>query len=312
MEQENETIQSAATPREKLTSTLIMLCSTLLWGSSFVVVKDAVDGFPAGLIAAIRMAGGGLVLAAVLWKRWKRMNWEILWRGALLGVLYAVGIVLQTSGLKLTTPGKSAFLTAAYCVIVPFVEWMMMQHKPTAKSLIASLICLTGIGLVSLTDNFSVSAGDLLTLLCSIVFAVHIVFLGKSILRCDAALLSTVMLVLGGGAALAYSLLCEPMPESVGLPTVLRLAYLAIPCTALAMLGQTHAQKSLSPTVISIILGFEAIFGAIFSAIFYGEAFTARCLVGFALIFFAALFSEISLPARKRKGAAAEQTSSGN
>lgn len=284
--------------KERTLGLLALLGSTLIWGSSFVVTKGLEGALSSCWLTAARMAPAALMLALVFRKRLRGMPRRMVSRGALLGMLYSGGIALQNYGLFLTTPGKSAFLTAAYCVMVPFIAWAATKKRPEARSLLAGAVCMTGIGLVSLGADFRIETGDLITLLCAAAFAAHLVLAGELVREADVIALNIVQFAAGAVFMLLLALVLEPLPGPLPGGQLAALGYLGLICTALPLLGQFFALRTLSPATVSIILCFEAVFAALFSAVFYQERFTARALVGFALIFAAAVASEWR-PARR-------------
>ena len=98
-----------------------LLVATLIWGSTFIIFKDAMNGLPPLFILAFRYLVATVILSAVFFKKLRLINKTYLWQGAVLGVFLAAAYIFQTYGLQGTTPGKNAFLTAVYCVLVPFV-----------------------------------------------------------------------------------------------------------------------------------------------------------------------------------------------
>ncbi len=105
---------------------LLLVAATLIWGSSFLVMKQAVDTLPVFTLLALRFTVAAALLGVVFWKKWRLLTKKVLAQGAVIGTLIFLAYVLQTYGLsglgawEGTTPGKNAFLTAVYCVLVPF------------------------------------------------------------------------------------------------------------------------------------------------------------------------------------------------
>ena len=127
----------------------MLVCAPLIWGSTFFMIKDALDDIDGMFMLAFRFSLAALLLAAVFWRRWKDMDLAYLWQGSVLGLLMGAAYILQTFGLMGTTPGKNAFFTAVYCVIVPFLYWAVDRKRPTRWNVLAALMSVTGIGLVS-------------------------------------------------------------------------------------------------------------------------------------------------------------------
>ena len=146
----------------------MLFAAAIIWGTSFFVMKNALDVIPVFYLLAIRFTAGAVLLAAVCWKKWAGFTWDYLWRGAVIGAFLFLAYSVQTFGLDRTTPSKNAFLTAVYCVIVPFLYWAAARRRPDRYNILAALLCVTGVGLVSLDGDLSVNAGDVLrTSTCS-------------------------------------------------------------------------------------------------------------------------------------------------
>lgn len=132
---------------------LALLLAAMIWGSAFFVMKNAVDSIPTWMLLGIRFTMGAGVLALIFWKRLKLIRASTWARGAALGVLLCAAYGVQTFGLMDTTPGKNAFLTTVYCILVPFLNWALLGRRPTLYNGLAAVLCLGGIGLVSLSQR---------------------------------------------------------------------------------------------------------------------------------------------------------------
>ncbi len=276
-------------------SKLGLFTASLIWGSSFFVMKNSVDVFPTFALLAIRFLIGCGLLCLVFCRRLKNITGKTLKRGALLGVLLFGAYALQTLGLKETTPGKNAFLTAIYCILVPFIFWMVTRKKPDIYNYLAGALCLLGIGLVSLAGDLSIGVGDALTMAGGVVYAVHIVAVAKVSQDDDPVLLTLVQFGAAAICCLGTFLGTETFPAEVPPAAWYGLIYLAVFATAGALLLQNVGQKYTHPAAASILLSLESVFGVAFSMVFYGEALTARLAAGFLLIFIAVIVSETKL-----------------
>ena len=157
----------------------MLFAAAIIWGTSFFIMKNALDVIPVFFLLALRFTAGAVLLALIAGPRWKNFTPDYLWRGAVMGGFLFLAYSIQTFGLALTTPSKNAFLTAVYCVLVPFFTWAVVKRRPDRYNIIAAVLCVTGVGLVSLNEQLSINAGDLLTLLCAIFYASHIVTVEK-------------------------------------------------------------------------------------------------------------------------------------
>lgn len=272
----------------------MLFAAALIWGTSFFIMKNALDAVPVFFLLAIRFTSGAVLLALVCGRRWKSFTPDYLWRGAIIGGFLFLAYSVQTFGLSMTTPSKNAFLTAVYCVIVPFLTWAVVKKRPDRYNIAAALLCVTGVGLVSLTEQLSINAGDLLTLVCALFYASHIVAVEKVSPGKDITLLTVFQFAFAALYAWICGGLTETFPaQALANPQVfLPLAYLCVMATTVALLFQNVGQVWSDPASASVILSLESVFGVLFSVIFYGDPVTARLLMGFALIFVAVVCSE--------------------
>ena len=268
-----------------------LFTAALIWGSSFFVMKDAVSGIPVFLLLAIRFTVGCGLLSLLFWKKWRQCSRRLMWHGAVVGVLLFAAYTTQTYGLKGTTPGKNAFLTAVYCVLVPFVNWLLLRRRPNGWNWLAAVMCLGGIGLVSLDGNLSINQGDGLTLVGGVFYALHLVAVSRFGEEDDPVLLTTVQFGASAVCCWACSLLFETVPVFPENAWA-ELIYLAVFATTAALLLQNVGQSVTPAAPAAILLSLESVFGVLFSVICYGETVTLRLALGFALIFLAVLASE--------------------
>ena len=153
-----------------------IILATIIWGFSFVVVKDALVLIPPVYMSTLRFTLAAIVLAVVFHKKLKQINKKYLLSGAVLGFFLFAATAIQTVALQTTDAGVCAFLTTAYVVWSPFLAWAIFKKKPNKQCLLAVVFAIIGIGLLSLTKGFGIGFGELLTLLCGVGYALHIVF----------------------------------------------------------------------------------------------------------------------------------------
>lgn len=265
---------------------LLILLATIIWGSSFVVLKNTLDTIPTEFLLGFRFFLAAVLLSAVFYQMWREFNLSYLRRGLLLGLLLFGAYYSQTLGLTDTTPGKNAFLTATYCAIVPFLYWAVDKLRPDRYNISAALLCLLGIGMVAITSGFSMRLGDSLTLVGAMFYAAHIVALAKFTRGHNPLLLTTVQFFTCGiiNWILQLFVVKQPVPELTA-ANISALLYLTILCSAVALTFQSYGQKYTEPATAAILLSLESVFGVIFSIIFYHEAITLRMYCGFGLIF---------------------------
>lgn len=295
---------------------LLLVVATIIWGLSFVVMKDAVDVLEPAYLIGFRFLATGLILAVPFWRRIKaafapEKAKDYVAKGLILGILCFLAFWVQTIGLDNTTPGKNAFLTATYCVIVPFAWWVIARKRPTAFNLLAAIMAVAGIGLVSLQGSLSelsMGYGDFMTLVSALLFAIHIVYVSKFSETNDVLVLTTLQFVVGGVCGIAYGACFETLPPASALTPEFfwNMAYLVIFASCVALVIQNVALAHVPPSQASLFLSLESVFGVLFSVLLYGEQVGLKLVFGFALIFGAILVSEL-FPLKRREQALAPE-----
>lgn len=272
----------------------MLFSAAFIWGSSFFIMKDALDAMPVQYLLAIRFVTGAALLGLFCWKKWKTFTPDYLWRGAMIGGFLWLAYSVQTYGLSMTTPSKNAFLTAVYCVIVPFLYWLFARVKPDRYNVLAAVLCVAGVGCVSLTGNLTINPGDGLTLLCAVFYAAHIVAVAKVSPGKDIYLLTVFQFAFAGLYALVLGGMTETFPaQSLSQPEILLpLAYLSVMATTVALLFQNVGQVWSDPASASVILSLESVFGVLCSVLFAGDEVSGQMALGFVLIFVAVICSE--------------------
>lgn len=299
-------MQRSADParRARLTglgARVALLLVGAIWGSSLIVVKSAAEHISPNFLIALRFTLAFAVLALIFRRRLRGVSQSLLGRCAVIGACLFLAYWIQTIGVTLAMPGKSAFLSSIYCVLVPFIYWLIGGQRPQLRNLAAAALCVGGIVLTSVTGGLTMEPGDVLALLSGVFFAAHIAVVGRLGRGED----PIVVTILQFGFCALFAWIATFALEGLHMawdPRALGgVLYLALLCTMLALLLQNVGQKYASPASASILMSTESVFGILFSVLFAGETVTPRLAAGFALIFAAVLVSEVQLPARNTK-----------
>ncbi len=277
-----------------------LITTTLIWGSSFVILKSTLDSITPLWVLAIRFIGAAVIMLLACLPKLKELDRRYIEGGAIMGVCLAAAYTVQTYGLYYTTPGKNAFLTATYCVLVPFLYWMILGKKPDKYNISAAFICLIGMGFVCLDKDLSVNMGDIITIFCGLFYGLHIILTAKFVEGRSALLLTTVQFLFGGITLLIAAVMFEPVPVSIPSNAWWGIAYLTVMCTGVCFFLQTIGQKFTPPSAVSVILTLESVFGTIISICLGQEILRIGIFVGFCLIFSAVIISETKLEFLKK------------
>lgn len=283
----------------------LIVVATIIWGFSFVVMKDVVAVLPPAWLLGFRFTAAGLILLALLWRRVRQaFSLKVLGAGCLLGVFDFAAFWSQTIGLEHTTPGINAFLTATYCVIVPFLWWIIARKRPTVFNIGAAVLAVLGIWFVSVStggETLAMGFGEAMTLLCALLFAVHMVFVSKFSRLHDVLALTVFQFLAEGLLGLLVGAGLETLPPvSQVTPSIIgSMAFLVVFASIVAFGIQNVSLAHVPPAQASLFLSLESVFGVVFSVLLYGEQLTFRLVLGFVLIFAAIVISE-TFPLKKK------------
>lgn len=289
--------------RAKALAVLGLLLVTVIWGSTFVVMKSSMDVITPTYLIAYRFSIAAVGLFLIFWKQIKTMTRDNIRCGCILGVLLFISYYFQTYGLKYTTASKNAFITTLYVIIVPFLHWMLNKVRPGKNNVAAAVIAVIGLALLSLKGDLTINYGDFLTFVCGFFYALHMVCVGRFTSSCNPVKLTMIQMLSSAACAWMVALVFEgPCDLTVfadrGL--LISVLYLGLMASMLGFLLQIAAQTYLSPNTSSILLSFESVIGLVFSVIILKEIITMRMLIGCALMFAAAILAEYR-PSRKKK-----------
>lgn len=290
----------------KFLSSCGLLLAACIWGFAFVIVKDSLDYVNAVYMMAFRFSIATVALAIVYFKKLLRLTKRDLINGAILGVFLFAAYMTQTVGCNYTTAGKNAFLTTIYVLLVPIFSWPLYHKRPAWYVFVASVMSIVGIGLLALNAEsgsiVAMNRGDVLTLVCGVFYALHILYMKKCNEENGDPILLTVLqfffvaifswcgTIFFGGAF--------PVDAVRNPQIIVSMLYLGLLSTLLCYVLQNVGLKYLPSPLTSLLMSFESVFGVLFSTIFLHEAFTMRMCVGCALIFLAVVLAEC-IPERK-------------
>lgn len=279
----------------------LLLLTGVIWGSGFVVMKNALDGISTNYLLALRFTLAAAGIAILIFQKLRHLTRRDLMAGFVIGTALYLAYALQTYGLMFTTAGNNAFLTATYVVLVPFFMWGITRVRPDRYNVIAAVVGLVGIGVLSLGGGFSINLGDGLTLLCGIFYALHIVAISHYAKRHDMMVLVMLQFAFCGLWAWGVGAVTETFPTRFTGDTLWGIAYLGVVCTMLALSLQNIGVKYADPSHASLLMSTESLFGCLFGCLLLNEPFTVRILIGTALIFLAVVISETKLSLFKKR-----------
>ena len=289
--------------KRTLANLALAFCA-LIWGATFVVIKDALADVSVVMYLVVRFGLAAALMAAIYWRSVRGLTWHTAWAGAQVGIFMFGGYAFQIAGLKFTTPSKAAFITGSCVVMVPILLGVVGRRRITAWVWAGALAALAGLYFLTVPSAGlgALNRGDLLVLVCALMFALQIIFIGRHVARHSVAALSFLQVA----TTAVLSLLLLPIASAAAWeqPRLVWTGYLifaisltAIGATVIGFSLQTWAQQYAPHTHAALMLTLEPVFAAITAFVVGQEHLGARALVGAALILAGILFAEWRAPA---------------
>ncbi len=268
--------------RDRAVATALLVLVTAVWGSTFFLIRDLLVTLPPTDFLATRFTIAAVLMLVIFWgpvRRLGRREWVV---GLGLGGVYAAAQLLQTVGLASTDASVSGFITGTYVVLTPVLSAVLLREPLGRVTWYAVGLAALGLAVLSLR-GLSIGAGEALTLACAVVYALHIMGLGRYSTPAHATGMAAVQML-----AIAVVTLVVAAPGGVQLPSGggqwAAVLYMATAAGVLAMWGQTWAQARMTATRAAIVMTLEPVFAAFFAVAFGQEGLTWRMLVGGVLV----------------------------
>ncbi|GAA1916676.1 DMT family transporter [Nocardioides marmoribigeumensis] len=269
---------------------------TAVWGSTFGLSKDLLERLPVTDYLGPRFLLAAAVVVLVRPQLVRSLTPETLVSGAGLGVLYAVGQLLQFQGLLHTAPTVSAFVVSLYVVFTPLLAAVLLRVRPGRTTMVATGLAVAGVATMSLR-GWSFGTGEVLTVVSAALYAAHILAMAARARPGQAFPLTFVQLVtIGALLTVAAAGDGVQLPAGADVPAFL---YLAVVAAGGALLVQTWAQARLSSSHAAVLMVLEPVWAAVFGVVLWAESVDARTLLGGALIL-AAMVLVVARPGADR------------
>jgi drug/metabolite transporter (DMT)-like permease len=273
---------------------IALILITFVWGSTFTVVKQVLAQVSPILFVALRFWVATAITTAFMPRQVSKISGKALGRGLVLSVVLLGGFVFQTLGLRSTEPAYSAFITGLSVLLVPPLGFLLFHHRPKLQVMAGVILATVGLFLLLVNPgDLRVRSGDVLTLICAILFAFQILLLGRFVSYTDYRQLQLLQMA---GAAVFCTLLV-PVVETPFIVwnsrLVLYLFITGVLATALAFYVQARAQRLTSPNRAALIFSLEPFFAALFAYWILGQTLTMKEWLGGAMIVAGILISEL-------------------
>lgn len=295
---------------KKLLPPSLLMLVTVIWGGGFIFTNLAIlAGVSPALLLTVRFLLPALILLAMFHRDIFSVSRKELAFCAIAGVILFLAFFCQTYGLQYTTPANSAFLTATNVIMVPFISVIFTKRPPEAQSVACAILCFIGAAVLSWSPNVGITfnIGDIFSLLCALLFACHIAFLGVfAEMKSSAAAQSFFQMLIPSVLSFITFLLFERdlfSPQAL-IDGAFPLIYLGLLSTGFCYFVQNWAQKLIAPSKAAIILCAEGFWGSAFSVLCGFDALTVNFVVGGAVILLSTAVVQLDFKKIRRAAAA--------
>lgn len=291
---------------KELKASILLLLAAIIWGFAFVAQRVAVKYIGSFTLNGVRFALGCISLIPLMIYFSKKNKAKLdseerhsnankiitaIKAGTILGLVLFIAATLQQLGLEETTAGKAAFITGFYIVLVPILG-IFANHKTSMNTWIAVIFAILGLYLISVTRDFTISKGDLLVLLGSFLWAVHILLIHRYAQEVDALKLSFIQFAVCSILSMSFALIFEDISLASLIQALVPILYGGIASVGIAYTLQVYGQKFAKPSHAAIILSMESVFAGIGGFLFLGETMGVRGYIGCALMLTGMLISQ--------------------
>lgn len=288
---------------KRIRADLALLFCALIWGATFVLVKDALADVSVFVYLAVRFALAAGVMGILFWRSLAKLSGATLWAGVQIGFFMLGGYAFQTTGLKFTTPAKSAFITGSSVVVVPILLAAFSRRRIAPWIWAGAVSALAGLYLLMIPrEGFGgLNHGDVISLGCAVMFALHCIFIGRYVRHLSVGALSFLQVA----TTAVFSTLLLPLLYATEweLPRwhwsatlIMAVLITSLGSTVIGFSFQTWAQQYTSPSHTAIFISLEPVFAVLTSWLFAAEHLGPRILLGAALILAGILLAELKGP----------------
>jgi len=280
----------------RLGAYFLLLVTTFFWGTTFVIVKQAVEQVGVFLFLSQRFSLAFLILLVICLISRRPFKKEYLGRGAVIGTLLFGAFAFQTMALLYTTASNTAFLTGLNVVLVPLSGAILLKQSVNRSVKLGVILAAAGLYLLCTNGGWSFNRGDILAMICAACIALHLIFTGRFARASDVYWLTTIQI----GVVAFFSTLVAKFGGNEILVWHQEILWALVICvffaTIFAFLVQTSMQRFTSPTHTALIFCMEPVFAALYAYWAIGERFGVKGLIGATLILTGMVISEISFP----------------
>ena len=310
---------------------LLLLLTAIIWGTAFVFQRVGMDSIEPVTFNAARMALAAVMVGSLafglrqrnlkdaskqaeagtathgttenvtLQEKERKTQWAQTWKGGVCcGLFLTAGSVFQQMGVVYTTAGKAGFITAMYMLLVPVLNFLLFKKKNSWLVWLAVFMGISGMYLLCVKEDFSLTLGDMLVCICALMFSGHILCCDYFVKQAGAVDLAAIQFATAAVVSTVIALFTEN-PDWAGIAAAaVPILYCGMVSGGIGYTLQIVAQKFTDPTVASLLMSLESVFAVIAGAVLLGEQMSSRELLGCVVMFAATILVQVPLPGEKK------------
>lgn len=265
-------------------ASLLLVLVAFAWGTSYAITKDVLNQVRPFTLMSTRFGGSAIVLTLAYLTKLRHVRAEDVKRGAFIGLFMFLGFLCLIIGIQHTTASKQSFLIGSYVLIVPFLGWLINHKRPDQYAIIGASCAVVGLGMLTLGGFEGINKGDVITVICAVAFAVHMLMVEKYCRQSDPIVLTIMQFWVTATIFTLLALTIEDHNFEVLKQAKKQVFYLILVTTVLAFVVQNVAQRYVSSTSTALILTLESIFGSVFAMMYLKEKMTGIMILGCLIV----------------------------
>ena len=316
---------------KKMLGNLLLLLTAMIWGTAFVFQRVGMDSIEPITFNAARMALAAVMVGALAFGLRQRRGkgvprqsdagaavpetevnvtrqageskslWSHTWKGGICcGLFLTAGSVFQQMGVVYTTAGKAGFITAMYMLLVPILNFLLFKKKNSWLVWLAVFMGVSGMYLLCVKEDFTLTRGDILVCICALMFSGHILCCDYFVKLAGAVELAAIQFATAAFVSAVIAAFTEN-PDRAGIvAAAVPILYCGVVSGGIGYTLQIVAQKFTDPAIASLLMSLESVFAVIAGAVLLGEQMSSRELLGCAVMFAATILVQIPLPGERK------------
>jgi drug/metabolite transporter (DMT)-like permease len=279
--------------KKRFKAEVFLVLVTIIWGGTFAVIKTGLEDSTPLMLLTVRFGASFIIFTAIYFRKFRFNGKRTIINGIILGILMFIGFAAQTVGLDYTTASRAGFITFTFALFVPFLQVYFLKKKPLFGNILGLVIVFSGLWIISNPTGGAFNVGDLIMFLAAVGYAFFIIFLDIFNKKENPEIMTAIQFFVTAVLALIFSYIFEEPFINFSRDFIFSILYLVVLGSVFCLYMMNIYQKDTTPMRAVLIYSLEPVFGVVFAIILLGESFSAKEIIGSALILGGVLVSEL-------------------